>query len=256
MFISIESSDSTLLERVYTKVEGQKPLDRIITDPIEALNFDYVPGSTTHIVTSLDIENIEFKDVASERWAHLRLASLGARFWAPANKPTTQSPIYSSKALSGSSTDLDTIVVDAVYAEGKAAYVQSLGVNYVGRTYVDPRTIVLVDYKGDKTHDPDRDQIVHDILTSLPNDRKPESAWGAFGIVSTSNTDRLGDFLAYMEETNILSYSPGGLAKLRHLGRDYGEVGQPNSDRAYGVHLRETSARLHIINAPQEELPA
>lgn len=256
MFISIESSDSTLLERVYSKVAGMKPLDRIITDPIEALNFDYVPGSNTHIVTHLDIENIEFKDLASERWAHLRLASFGARFWIDADIPHTPSPIYSAKNLSGASTDLDLIIVDAEYAEGKAAYVKSLGVNYVGRTYTTPRTIVLVDYKGDKTHDPERDPIINDILTSLPNDKKPESAWGSFGIASTSNTDRLLDFMDYMHETNILSYSPGGLAKLRHIGRDYGEVDFPHPTRDYGIHLRETSARLHIINAPQEELPA
>lgn len=248
MFINIESSDSSLLERVYNRLSVLKPLDEIVVDTMDALAHEYNPGSTRHVVTSIDNDFLEFQDLAGERWGHLSLAAAGARFWVDESVVTSTSPIYAGK-IDGSDNIVDKIIIDATYAESKAVYYKSFGVNYVGRTFTDPRTIVLVDYKGDKRHDPASDPIIHDILSSLPDQPGvSESSWSSFGLVSCSNVDRLRDFLECVDETNILTYSVGGAAKLRHLGRDFGQVSQPRADRSYGLELREKSSRLHLTN--------
>jgi hypothetical protein len=142
---------------------------------------------------------------------------------------------------------LDKVITDAVFAEGRAEYFQSFGVNYIGRTFGDPRTAVLVDYKKDKTHNPSNDPIMKDLLASLPEDAWASSEphdWTTFGIISTSNVDRLEAFTDFLSETNILAYSTGSIAKLNFIGRDFGHIGTPRSDKKYGLDIREKASRM------------
>lgn len=243
MFINIESATPKLVDSVYRKIKSQFPGDEIVTEPLKLPG--YKAGEGVHVVATTSMKDLKFGSVADERWAHLWLASQGARFWVDEGKTPSLSPIYAPE-IKGMPDECDQIIVDAVYAETKAKYFSSFGVNYLGRTYVDPRTIVLVDYKGDKQHIPAGDTFVRDILESLPEGGSPQTSWASFGIVSTGNVDKLDAFLDHMASSNVLAYSTGAMAKLRFLGRDFGQVTQPKPDRDYGIHLRETSSRMRL----------
>lgn len=243
MYIHLGTADRSVVDAVYTKIKEHHPEDVILTKTEDILAHDYSPGSGTHML-SWGL-GLSFDDTAMERWYHLYLASRGARFWTERGdeprKPTLAGMIVKSPA------GINKIYADAVFTENRAAYFQSFGVNYVGRTFSDPRTAVLVDYKGDKSHNPDSDPLIKALLTSLPEDGassiEPHD-WGTFAIISTSNADRLEAFADALSETNILAYSTGSIAKLNFIGRDFGHIGTPKPDRIYGLDIRETASRM------------
>lgn len=203
---------------------------------------EYTPGSGLNVIVKASpvSPDVDDSERAWRRWADMLMASKGVRTWG-GNR------LMSPTRAGEEPRDVREVITDAQLAEGKAAYVAEFGVNYLGRVNMDPRTIVLVDYRGDKLHNPHSDARVEDLLASLPEDvrtGKTETSWTSFGIASTSNVKKLRDFVEYFDQTNFLAYSDGAKAKLRHLGRDFGEVEEPRSDAKYGISLRGASSMM------------
>jgi hypothetical protein len=234
--VYIEIEDPELFERVHGELTSQG-IDHEIKGEDGDWDDEYVPETGKNVLSHyLPVSPSSNLD----RWVDMRLAALGARTW---TKEFSFSPTYAGS----DPKEIRDIILDAKFAEGKATYVRSFGVNYLGRVNVDPRTIVLVDYKGDKTHNPHEDLAVAKLLAALPEDprtQKTETSWTSFGIASTSNVEKLRDFLDYYEQTNIVAYSPGAKAKLRHLGRDFAEVPEPEASDRYGKLIRASASAL------------
>ena len=243
MYIHLGTTDETLVRAVYARIKEEHPEDTILTATEEILEHRYSPFSGTHVLSHGIGPSVE--DLALERWYHMYLASRGARFWF-AEEGSPRTPTLAG-TITPTDAGLDKILTDALFAERRADFFQSFGVNYIGRTFADPRTAVLVDYKKDKTHNPSNDPIMKDLLTSLPEDKwvsdEPHD-WTTFGIISTSNVDRLEAFTDFLSETNILAYSTGSAAKLNFIGRDFGQIGVPKPDKKYGLEIRETASRM------------
>lgn len=242
MYIHLGTTNEILVQAVYTRIREDYPDDTILMSPEDIFAHNYRPGQDTHVLSHGDLPT--FDDLALERWYHMYLASLGARLWVE-TAVKTSAPTYAGEILR-TEVGINKIVVDAVFAENRAGIFQSAGVNYIGRTYGDPRTAVLVDYKKDKTHNPTNDPYIRALLTSLPEDKlsaEPHD-WGNFAIISTSNVDKLAAFVDDLSETNILAYSTGAMAKMRFIGRDFGSIGTPKADKKYGLDIRETASRM------------
>jgi hypothetical protein len=241
MYIHLGTNDASLIQAVYARIKADYPEEPILISPEDIFSHEYRPGLGTHILSSGDLP--VFDDIALERWYHLYLASRGARFWVEPTSPPVSTPTYA-----GVLVDIDKVVIDAIFAENRAIIFQTSGVNYVGRTYGDPRTAILVDYKGDKTHNPTNDGYIKNILTALPDNVGQSSEphyWGNFAIISTSNVDKLAPFIEDLSETDMLAYSPGAIAKLKSIGRDFGKIGTPKPEKSYGLAVRETASRMH-----------
>lgn len=243
MYIHLGTTDASLVQAVYAGIKAERPEDVILTKTEEILEHNYSPHSGTHVLSHGT--DLTFEDVALERWYHMYLASRGARFWSTSPEDP-RTPTHAGEIIN-TEVGLRKIITDAVFAEHRASFFQSFGVNYIGRTYSDPRTAVLVDYKKDKTHNSSNDPLIKALLTSLPEDQWVSSEphdWSTFGIISTSNVDRLEDFMDMLSETNILAYSTGSIAKLNFIGRDFGQIGTPRPDKKYGLEIREKASRM------------
>lgn len=242
MYIHLGTTNDMVVQAVYTRMREEYPDEQIITAQDEIFSHDYQPGKGVHVLSSGEIPS--FDDVALERWYHLYLASLGARFWFD-EKQKTSAPTYAGQLLR-SEPGINKVVVDAIFAENRAKTFKASGVNYIGRTYGDPRTAVLVDYKKDKTHNPTNDSHIRALLASLPEDigyAEPHD-WGNFAIISTSNVSKLETFVDELSETNFLVYSTGAIAKMNFIGRDFGHIGVPKADKKYGLEIREIASRM------------
>jgi hypothetical protein len=243
VYIHLGTADEALVQAVYAGIKAERPEDIILTKTEEILEHSYSTHSGTHVLSHG--AGLTFEDIALERWYHMYLASRGARFWATTST-NPRTPTHAGEVIQ-TEAGVRRIVTDAIFAENRADFFQSFGVNYIGRTYSDPRTAVLVDYKKDKTHNSSNDPLIKALLTSLPEDswlsQEPHD-WGTFGIISTSNVDRLEAFMDMLSETNILAYSTGSAAKLNFIGRDFGKIGTPRPDKKYGLDIRETASRM------------
>jgi hypothetical protein len=231
---------------VYDRITTAYPDDTILLSQEDIFSHDYHPGQQFHVLSHGDLPVAS--GVALHRWYHLFLASRGARFWLQ-DTPAVAAPTYAG-TFSPDEATLDKIVVDAVFAENRATLFHVSGVSYIGRTFGDPRTAILVDYKGDKTHNPTDDVCIHDILCALPEDTGSTSEphdWRNFAIISTSNVEKLAGFIDELSETDVLAYSPGAVAKLTHIGRDFGHIGKPKPDKSYGLTVRETASRMKPV---------
>lgn len=247
MYIHLRTSNEFIVQAVYTRIKEEFPDDTVLTSVEEIFEHNYRPRAGFHILShgALPV----FDEASLERWYHLHLASLGARFWAEEGN-TSGAPTHAG-SIKQTEAGINKIVVDAIYSERRAALFQSYGINYVGRTYSDPRTAILVDYKGDKTHNPTNDLIMQALFTALPEDEwasEEPHDWGTFAIISTANVARLVDFMDMLSETNILAYSAGSMAKLNFIGRDYGRIGVPRSEKKYGLDIRETASRMKVTS--------
>lgn len=190
--------------------------------------------------------------LAAYRWVHLYMSSLGGRLWVESKDDVVPSPY-----IAGSINDvyeLRRIIVDAQFAEGKAAYYRSFGVNYLGRVNADPRVMILLDNKKDKTLSPSSNEDIFNILETYPESDNPEVAtWGNLALVSSGNVDKLEAFMDYLSETNVLAYTTGGFSKLNYMGRDFGKISAPRHDPKYGIEIRN-AASLMRPELPQPEI--
>lgn len=243
MYIHLDTTNEFIVQAVLTRMREECPEDNILTDTETIFEHAYEPGKGVHVLHYGPLP--VFEEISLERWFHLFLASRGARIWTEDDVKTV-APTHAGTIVR-TEAGINKIIIDAVYAENRAKLFQSYGVNYIGRTYGDPRTAVLVDYKRDKTHNPTNDPQMKALLTSLPEDKwvsEEPHDWGTFAIVSTSNPDRLAEFMDLLSETDILAYSTGAVAKMKYIGRDYGHIAAPRSDKKYGLEIRETASRM------------
>lgn len=194
---------------------------------------DYTPGGSFHVVDLLS-ESIELY-----RWEQLAYASRGARVWSNNNWFWEDSPVWAGKVPEADK--IRKVFVDASNAETRAGHFASFGVNYIGRTKLNPRNIFVLDNKkGNPLHDPAKDASLEALYGSLPDDW-----WGSCGFVSSGNPDKLGAFLDEFQGDVIpLAFTTGAFSKLKYLGLEYVEMGVPDGTSAYGVTAREASNRL------------
>lgn len=172
-----------------------------------------------------------------DRWRHLYGATQGDRVWS--ELLDKDSPLYAGK-LEHDDKDLKRVVVDAKMAKSRSDYFKSFGVNYIGRTFLDPRNILVVENKkANKYHSPEHSKDMENLLTSLPADW-----WGSFSIVSSGNVDKLGDFLDAFPDTIVLAYSDSSVSKLNYIGARYARIPPPVDTQRYGIDIRQTANRL------------
>ena len=230
------------LNTAYTTISGSQ-------SPV----IDYEPGSGAHVVLKLDSEPL--RTTAEDRIRQLALAAKGARHWsndemykdcwpkhtnsgivAPPVQPLL--PTYAGQIFHG--RDAAFVLRDATWAENRAQFYASFGIEYVGATYSDPRYAILLDHKGkgslvNAAARPDVAKLVEAM---------PEKWWPQCALISSGNIDKLGEFLNYMSDLVILTYSDSGEAKLKHLGVPYARIAAPNDDPRYGDSVRAEGERL------------
>lgn len=174
-----------------------------------------------------------------ERWQSLYYASKGGRLFS--DVPIPDNPLYVG-AVPSTDLQIRRTIAEAAYSKGRAEYFASFGVNYVGRTNSDPRTLIVLDNKGkNKTHSSELDASLGNLYGSLPSDW-----WGSAGFVSTGNIDNLKNFVEELYATTLLAYSDGSRAKLKHLDAVHATIPAPPSQVSpdYGIKLREVANRL------------
>lgn len=176
----------------------------------------------------------EGMDTAQYRILHYELAKLGGVFFT--NRPFdikldgSPSPMYA-----GSILDPKKIVDSAIYAQARAEKFKDLKVNYIGRTFVDPKNVIVMDNKSqDKNWD-----IISNLMAVAP-----ENWWDSVAFVSTSNVDYLdslfNDTLYYSQ---AVALTPAAGAKLRHVGVDFVDISDiPFTERG-GRLIREATRR-------------
>lgn len=242
MLIHLNTQDTNIVASVHLEMQRISPDSKIHTDPDFVKH--YVPGSKEHLLTSGPVGMPD--DVATYRWVHLYMASLGGRFWVDTEDEKINSPYFAGSfdKIGG----LRQVAVDANFAEGRAHYFKSFGVNYLGRVFSDPRTMVLLDNKKDKLLSPSSNEDIFNILSTYPESTNPEVAsWGNLSLVSAGNITKLEAFLDYLSETNVLAYTTGGFSKLKFIGRDFGEIAAPRPDPQYGLEIRNTASRMKPV---------
>lgn len=188
----------------------------------------YLPDGGFHIVDTLPS--------GMSRWEHLRLATLGARVYS--DSFDKESPLHA-----GPLPVLDKvrkISVDGAIADTRAGLFASFGVNYIGRTKLNPRNIFVLDNKkGNPLHDPSLDPTLEALYGCLPGDW-----WGSCGFVSTGNIDKLEAFFEAFPDVIPLAFTSGAFSKLKYLGLEYVPMSVPNGTEKYGITVRENSNRL------------
>lgn len=122
------------------------------------------------------------------------------------------------------------IIVDAKYAEFRAASLQSYGVKtYLGQTFADPQTIIVVDNKAKNVgFVPEHSDSAEIILTSLRTDFINNLA-----VVSSVSQDSLKALLARLSMTGVVVYSETVSARLTAMGIAHVKIDEPTKDRMY-----------------------
>lgn len=229
MFILLDS-DPQHLVRVYDVLNevDDKPILGI--EDLESYSSD----GDFHIVDLVT----EYEDTATQRWSEMVLASKGARLFS--NTENKNSPLYAGK-LPTTKIDFDKLIAGAKFADGRAAYFREFNVNYIGRTNLSPRNIILLDNKkGNPQHSP----LIDESLTPLYQHME-DDWWGSCGIVSSGNVDRLEKFFdEFIDEVVPLGYTTGAFAKLKFFGLDYAQLPVPKDDPTWGIQVREIANRL------------
>ncbi|QFG12226.1 Hypothetical Protein OBI_RACECAR_99 [Arthrobacter phage Racecar] len=233
MFIILDTDNNDLRSRV---------LDAMNTDDRHITNFDetedagdvYVPGSGFHVLeASLQV----YPKTAKRRWIYLRHAALGTRLYS--DTEDKHNPIYAGK-LPETDEEIRRLILDAKFAESRAEYFKSFGVNYIGRTNLTPRSIIVLDNKkNDPYHSPIDNETLDALYTSMPDDW-----WGSCGLVSSSSTKKLTKFMEALEETVPLAFSTRSITKLENMGLEYGKVGTPKPTQEYGISLRQETTKF------------
>lgn len=230
MFIFIDESLPDLVEEVREEVLKTRPNEKVV---ISGASLNYQPGTgLTHINRSTSWP----AGSALERYHLLSLASHGVRLWHNTEDPLN--PIYAGKPESA-----EKIVVDAAYSEMRAAYLNSFGVRYVGRSYAAPRTVILVDSDHPFLY-PEEGSDVEKILRNLPVGSSERSPWSSFALASAPDLRKLRKFVDDHWDTNFLAYTTKDKNRLKKIGVEFGEIDKPVDTPAYGVHIRSVTALL------------
>lgn len=240
MFITLDSPDDKLLAEVHAYVDS---VDDLPVVGVEELNWnEYFPNGGGHLL-SVDSLPESWSTVSAEirathRWIDMFNASRGLRSFS--DNDHSDSPVYSGK-LPRTPEDFAKMVASARFAENRASYFREFNVNYIGRTNLSPRNIIVLDNKkGNPHHDPRIDPSLIPLYASMEDDW-----WGSCGIVSSGNVDRLGAFFdEFIDEVIPLGYTTGSHAKLKSFGVDFAKIPAPVDDPKWGTQVREIANRL------------
>lgn len=196
----------------------------------------YAPDGDFHIVDYFTFN--AGADLATQRWTDMVLASKGVRMFS--DREDKNSPIYAGK-IPRAKTDFDKLIAGAKFADGRSSYFREFNVNYIGRTNLSPRNVILLDNKkGNAQHSPLIDESLKPLYQHME-----EGWWGSCGIVSSGNVDRLEKFFDdFIDEVVPLGYTTGSFAKLKFFGLDYAQLPVPRDDPKWGIEVREIANRL------------
>lgn len=122
------------------------------------------------------------------------------------------------------------IVVDAEYAEFRAASLQNYGIkSYVGRTFDDPQTILVVDNKAKNVEfNPEKSDEAQIFLSTLRSDFIQNLA-----VVSSVSQSALTELLERLSMSGVIAYSETVSARLTSFGINHVKIGEPTEDRMY-----------------------
>lgn len=197
---------------------------------------DYAPDGDFHILDQYPHD--PHMEQGTARWTEMVWASKGVRVFS--DHGDNNSPLYAGK-LPRVKTDFDKLIAGAKFADGRASYFREFNVNYIGRTNLSPRNVILLDNKkGNALHSPLMDESLLPLYQHMEDDW-----WGSCGIVSSGNVDRLEKFFdEFIDETVPLGYTTGAFAKLKFFGLDYAQLPVPRDDPKWGIEVREIANRL------------
>lgn len=239
MFIILDSDDQNLLLQVYDVVNelDDKPVLGMEDPDVVS---DYTPDGSYHIVDlNQDFsEDVPERKKAVTRWIQMVTASKGGRLFS--DNPDKNSPLYAGP-LPRTETDFSKMIAGSKFADGRAEYFRKFNVNYIGRTNLSPRNVILLDNKkGNPLHSPLIDESLIPLYQHMEDDW-----WGSCGLVSSGNVDRLEKFFdEFIDEVIPLGYTTGAFAKLKFFGLDYAQLPVPRDDPKWGVEVREIANRL------------
>lgn len=244
MYIILDRPTDEEFNRIYDHINELD--DKVIQDGVEVT--EYVPNGPDHIVMKADFSG------ELDRYLHLRLAAYGARLYSnhfEEGSPYLESPLYAGPIPAADKTR--KVAVDGAFAEGRASYFQQFGVNYIGRSNVDPRNIFVLDNKkGNRYLDPANDPELEALYASLPED-----FWGSCGFVSTNNVTKLEAFFEASPDMIPIAYTTGAMAKIKFCGFDYVNASTPSPTPEYGVRVRDAANRLsYKLSLTPEQLQA
>lgn len=224
MYIIIDDTLPDLATEVAEEIRRTRPNELVFEGSRWA---SYRPGIGTNVVERREAPTVASSTTLSGRLEDNMLSSKGVRFWHNGFEDKL-SPTYAGKP-----TTVEAILREAAYAEMRAEYLQSFGVQYLGRSYVAPRNVVLVDSEED----------YRTILKNLPtgDDLAP---WSSTAFVAAPNLRTLRKFVDDHFDTNFLAYSTKDKNRLKKIGVDVGELPKPTDEPAYGVRVRSTASLM------------
>lgn len=139
---------------------------------------------------------------------------------------------------------VDVIIKDGIYSENMAKTYLESPVNYLGPTYVMPRTVLVVDNTKElNMFCPFISLDAEYIFTALT-----EEMTSSFAVISANNVSKLETFLLeYTPYANVVAYSPYAKSKLNFINIPHGDLGTPVPTIQYGISLKnkaEESGKL------------
>lgn len=158
-----------------------------------------------------------------------------------------QSAIFASE-VSPNETTLSVIaehiVVDAAYADFRAASLQGYGIkSYVGRTFDDPQTILVVDNKAKNIgFNPEKSEEARILLDTLRPDFIQNLA-----VVSSVSQSALAELLERLSMTGVLAYSETVSARLTASGINHIKIDEPSTDRMYPVSVYNAAEKAQDL---------
>lgn len=126
------------------------------------------------------------------------------------------------------------IVTDAAYGEFRAASLRGYGISsYIGQTYVDPQTVLVVDNKAKNIFfHPENSAEAKIFFSALRND-----FLGQMAIVSSVSQDALKDLLSRLSMSGVITYSETVSSRLNLLGINHVKIDEPSDNRGYPVSV-------------------
>jgi hypothetical protein len=124
------------------------------------------------------------------------------------------------------------IVDDAEFGDFRAMSLQSHGVkSYLGQTYVDPTTVLIVDNKSKNLHfHPDNSDEAAIFLSSIRQD-----VINGLAIVSSVSQSALQELVERLSMSGIVTYSETVSARLNAAGINHIKFDEPVAERGYPV---------------------
>jgi gluconate kinase len=119
------------------------------------------------------------------------------------------------------------LILDAEFAEMRAKTILNSGLtSYIGHTFSDPRTLLVVDNKGaNKGFHPERSQDAKLVYNSLRDEFVKD-----FAVVSSRSKEKLQKFLSELYVTGIIAYDESVSKRLDEMGIKHVKFDAPDPD--------------------------